>query len=62
MLVDEVGGEAVFLKERPPTNTALPWVTAVVETHVHEVQRVLKEQNITVGTVKRLFGLQGERM
>lgn len=62
MLVDKVGSEAVLLKERSPTNAALPGIIVVMETHVHEVQRVLKEQNITVNTVERLFGLQGARM
>lgn len=62
MLVDKVGSEAVLLKERSPTNAALPGIIVVMETHVHEVQRILKEQNITVNTVERLFGLQGARM
>ena len=62
MLVDKVGSEAVLLKERSPTNAALPGIMVVMETHVHEVQRILKEQNITVNTVERLFGFQGARM
>lgn len=62
VLVDEMRGEAVFLKKGPTAYCTLPRVTVVMETHVHQEEGILKEQNVTVRAVKGLLCFQAKRL